>query len=378
MTLRNAVFQVHWFLGITAGIVLALVGMTGAVLSFEDELLEALNPGVYSVEPGGREALAPAALLERVALHRPGEAIASLELSADPRDASVVGFAPRDGERRGERRHVDPYDGALLPEPRYQGFFRTTMQLHRWLAVDDIGKQVVGASTVVLVFFCLSGLYLRWPRRLGSLRTWLALDWQRKGRNFLRHLHTIVGTWVLLAYLVMALTGLWWSYGWYREAVNAWAASGEPARPAASAQGGGIPASRGPPPPVDIAVAWQAFDAVVPEWSTATLSIPADGDPVSFRYLDADPSHERARNTLDLDRWTLAPVEHERYDGGSLRRKIGSSMFALHRGSFFGTAGVVAFMVASLLMPLFTISGWMLYLDRRRRKRAAMDEARSG
>ena len=255
MTLRNAVFQVHWFLGITAGIVLALVGVTGAVLSFEDELLEALNPGVYSVEPSGREALAPAALLERVALHRPGEAIASLELSADPRDASVVGFAPRDGERRGERRHVDPYDGALLPEPRYQGFFRTTMQLHRWLAVDDIGKQVVGASTVVLVFFCLSGLYLRWPRRLGSLRTWLALDWQRKGRNFLRHLHTIVGTWVLLAYLVMALTGLWWSYGWYREAVNAWAASGEPARPAASAQGGGIPASRGPPPPVDIAAA---------------------------------------------------------------------------------------------------------------------------
>lgn len=377
MTFRNAVFQVHWCLGITAGVVLALVGVTGGILSFEDELLEALNPGVYTVEPAGRESLAPATLLERVAPQRPGEAIASLELSADPRDAALVGFAPKDGARRGERRHVDPYDGTLLPEPRYQGFFRTTMQLHRWLAVEDVGKQVVGASTVILVFFCLSGLYLRWPRRWGSLRTWLALDWRQKGRNFLWHLHSIVGTWVLLAYLVMSLTGLWWSYGWYREAVNTWAASAEPARPAGSAPGDDTAALRGAPPPVDIAAAWQAFDVVVPAWSTATLSIPAGGDPVSFRYLDADPAHERARNTLDLDRWTLAPVWHERYDDGSLRRKIGSSMFALHRGSFFGTAGVVAFMVASLLMPLFTISGWMLYLDRRRKQRAAAAAARA-
>lgn len=52
-TFRNAVFQVHWFLGITAGVVLALVGVTGGMLSFEDEILEALNPGVMTVEPAG-------------------------------------------------------------------------------------------------------------------------------------------------------------------------------------------------------------------------------------------------------------------------------------------------------------------------------------
>ena len=45
-TFRNAVFQVHWLFGITAGIVLAIVGVTGGLLSFEDALLTALNPGV--------------------------------------------------------------------------------------------------------------------------------------------------------------------------------------------------------------------------------------------------------------------------------------------------------------------------------------------
>lgn len=362
-TFRNAVFQLHWLFGITAGIVLAIVGVTGGLLSFEDELLKALNPGVMTVQPRDR-ALPPGALLERVREQRPGEPVASLQLSSDSADAAIVGFAPKDGGRRGERRHLDPYTGELLGEPRYQGFFRTTMQLHRWLVADDIGKQVVGASTVILVFFCLSGLYLRWPRRLDSLRTWLALDWRQKGRNFLWHLHSVVGTWVLLSYLVMALTGLWWSYGWYREAVNDWAARGAPGK-----QEIADPADRSEPPPFDIDAAWQAFTGAAPAWSTATLALPQGDKPVSVRYLDADPAHERARNELALDRWTLQPVAHQRYDDGTWRQKIGASMFALHRGSYFGIGGTIVFMLASFVMPLFAVSGWMLYLDRRRRKR---------
>ncbi|HEU4813543.1 MAG TPA: PepSY domain-containing protein, partial [Xanthomonadaceae bacterium] len=211
MTVRNAIFQVHWLLGITAGVVLALVGATGAMLSFEDAILERLNPGVLRVEARG-EPLAPVQLVDRVRAQRSDDAIASLTLSADPGGVARVAFEPKgDGGGRGERRTLDPYTGELLPAARGEGFFRTTMQLHRWLAADDVGKQVVAASTVALVFFCLSGLYLRWPRGRASLHAWFALDWKQRGRAFLWRLHAVVGTWVLLAYLVMALSGLWWS-----------------------------------------------------------------------------------------------------------------------------------------------------------------------
>src|SRR3546814_4085362 len=83
MTFRNAIFQLHWFFGITAGIVLAIVGVTGGILSFEDELLKALNPGVMTVQPQG-ERLAPGELVERVRRQRPGEEVVSLQFSADP------------------------------------------------------------------------------------------------------------------------------------------------------------------------------------------------------------------------------------------------------------------------------------------------------
>ena len=383
MTVRNVLFQVHWFLGITAGIVIAFVGLTGAILSFEQQILKSLNPGVMTVTHEGEAPLAPEALIKRVSEQQPKAHVQSLSLSADRTEAARVGFAPHKdakpgpgGRTRGETRYVNPYTGQLLAKPKGEGFFRTTMRLHRWLAIDEVGKQIVAFSTLALIYFCLSGIYLRWPRRWGSLRTWLALDWKQKGRNFLWHLHSIVGTWVLLAYLVMSLSGLWWSYGWYKDALSAWAdlptaqprgESARGAKPSPQARGqGATPAAD----TFDVQAAWTAFENAVPAWSSATLQWPRGDGPVQVRYLDRDPRHERANNTLELDPANWSEIKHERYADKSWKQRLVGGIFAVHRGSYFGLAGVIIFMLASLLMPLFAITGWMLYLQRRKTKRA--------
>lgn len=395
---KNAIFQVHWFLGITAGLVLAVVGVTGAMLSFEHDLLKAMNAGVMTVPVQGRAPLAPAELLARIARAEPGKAIASLTLSSVPGDSARVGFAPPPGaapgpggRARGETRYVDPYSGALLAAPRGEGFFRTTMQIHRWLAADEIGKQIVGFSTLALVFFCLSGLYLRWPRKWLDWRAWLKLEWAQKGRSFLWHLHSIVGTWVVVAYLVMALTGLFWSYEWYRSGLYAMTGTPVPAQRGGPSAGGGAKpggdsamrregSARGvagsdtapaPAPALDLAAAFAAFEAAVPARSTLTLRLPTSaGQPLEFGYQDPDPAHERANNRLVLDAATLAVTAHERYDDKPAGQKIMASIFPLHSGSYFGLPGLVLFALASLAMPLFAVTGWMLYLDRRKKKRA--------
>ena len=388
---KNAIFQIHWFLGITAGIVLAVVGVTGAVLSFEHDLLKAMNAGVMTVPVPGRAPLAPADLLARIAQAEPGKSIASITLSSEPGDAARVGFAPPanaqpgpGGRVRGESRYVDPYTGALLGQPRGEGFFRTSMQIHRWLAAGDVGKQIVGASTVALVFFCLSGLYLRWPRKWRDWRAWLRLDAALKGRSFLWHLHSVVGTWVVVAYLVMSLTGLFWSYDWYRSGL--YTITGTPVPAQRGGPPGGAPAKppapRGdaaPPAALDVAAAFAAFDAVVPARSTLTLRLPtAAGQALEFSYQDPDPAHERANNKLVLEAGTLAVSAHERYDDKPAGQKIMASILPLHSGSFFGLPGLLLFGLASLAMPLFAITGWMLYLDRRRKKRAVREaEARA-
>jgi sulfite reductase (NADPH) flavoprotein alpha-component len=174
-------FQIHWFLGITAGVVLAIMGVTGALLSFENDLLRLMNPGVMTVTPQAEGPLPPHELVARIQAAFPEKRLTGLNLSADPREAVRVGFAAsvdsQDGQgrpasqrggRRSEWRYADPYTGVLLGEPRGQGFFRFTAELHRWLAAGEVGKAITGASTLALVVLCLSGLYLRWPSTLPS------------------------------------------------------------------------------------------------------------------------------------------------------------------------------------------------------------------
>ena len=43
-------------------------------------------------------------------------------------------------------------------------------------------------------------------------------------------------------------------------------------------------------------------------------------------------------------------------------------MLSVHRGKVFGFAGMVVFMLAALMLPLFCITGYLLYMDRRRKQ----------
>ncbi len=384
--LKKIWFQTHWLLGISAGIVLAIVGVTGGMLSFEHEIQRAINPGVMSVTPRSTATLTPAELFARVRDAVPDKRITALVLSADPTDAVRLTFAPQGKEPagrkgpRGETRYVDPYTGVLLGQPRGVEFFRSVRQMHRWLAADDIGKQVVGASTVALIVLTLSGLYLRWPRRWSDVRAWFTFGFAHKGRSFLWGMHSVVGTWVLIPYLLMALTGLYWSYDWYRSALFDISGTSRPAvQPQsragnATAGGQGERSNRTPRAneALDINALWQVFRGEAGAFESATLRLPERaGEPVRIDYLPLGAAHERASNRLLLDPAGGAIRQHERYVEKTAGAQFMASIFPLHSGSFFGVGGVIALMIASLLMPLFAITGWMLYLDRRKTKRAA-------
>lgn len=64
--------QTHWLLGITIGLVLPVVGVTGAIMAFEDPIMEALSPGIVQLAPRAEPVLTPDGLLSRFALQKPG------------------------------------------------------------------------------------------------------------------------------------------------------------------------------------------------------------------------------------------------------------------------------------------------------------------
>ncbi|KPW60587.1 Iron-uptake factor [Pseudomonas syringae pv. philadelphi] len=363
--LKKVLFQLHWFFGITAGLVLALMGITGALYSFEDEILDVLNPDTLLVEERAA-ALPPLELVHKLEAAT-GLTVAILRVETLGNRAAQVYFTPEPGERRGPKRNFDPYTGELKGDALGEGFFDFILQVHRYLAAGEVGKQVTAACTLILLFFCLSGLYLRWPRNALSWRVWLTMDWAKKGRSFNWDLHSVFGTWCLLFYLLFAITGLNWSYDWVSNGLNTLMGDA----PSVQRKPPVVTANKTAPLVVDYAAVWDSIQKTAgPELRAYNLRLPASGgQPATVFYLLKDSPHPRALNSITLDPANGQVSAVSRYAERGLGAQLLASNYALHVGSYFGLAGRIIMTGASLMMPLFFITGWLLYLDRRRKKR---------
>lgn len=409
---KKTFFQIHWFLGITAGLVLSIMGVTGAIYSYEQQILKWINTDSYTVQAQSGPKLSPAELYQHFKQQNPEMQINSVSLDASPTGSSTVNIA-KEGARRGYNMMVNPYTAEVLPEIKGREFFQFIQQLHRYLTMGPVGKQITGACALMLIFFVLSGLYLRWPKR-HSVKQWLAVKPQLKGRNFIWDLHAVVGTWVVIFYLILACTGLYWSYDWWRNGMfkvlgverpqpemqqgQGGRGGAEQGRSAGESRGEGA-GERGPRSEgqrenrgegrergVDDTLlltalnkSWAGFqNEFNDKYSTVTFNIPkkADGE-LKLSFTDVEVQHERARNNATYNYQDAAFTLVEMYEDKKLNEKIMSSMLPVHRGSFFGPIYQFFAMVASLLMPLFFVTGWMLYLKRRKQKKLTL-AARQG
>jgi sulfite reductase (NADPH) flavoprotein alpha-component len=374
---KKIIFQLHWFFGISAGLVLAVMGITGALYSFEGEIIRALNTERWQIQPGEQGHLPPGELVARIEAAT-ADRVTGLGVDSRHEGPGMAFLAPPPGERRGPRVVFDPYTGEVLAEPVGQDFFHLMLMLHRFLSMGEVGKQITAASTLALIFFCLSGLYLRWPRKVLNWRTWLTFDWKKKGRSFNWDLHAVAGTWALLFYLCAGLTGLYWSYDWYREGLTRML-SDSPQEKREGRGRGGREAPRGPAPEVDYDAVWQSIQQTAgPKLVAWNLRLPpVAGQPASVFYMLEGADHVRAFNQFQVDPQSGAISRHERYADKSFKAQLLTSIYALHVGEYFGMPGRILMMLATGAMPLFFVTGWLLYLDRRRKKRAALAARRS-
>ena len=126
--IRTLLFWTHLATGTVAGVVIAVMCVTGAALAMKPQILAAIDAKVRTVEPRDRTPLEPSALA--AAAHAAlGAPPASMVIDRNPA-ASVAASAS------GRTLYIDPYTGAALGEasPRAQRFFRSLEDWHRWLA----------------------------------------------------------------------------------------------------------------------------------------------------------------------------------------------------------------------------------------------------
>lgn len=374
-TIKAVLFQVHSIAGLVLALLVSLIALTGAIMSFEDEIVDQLNAGIMQVPPRQIPALMPDGLVARLKAGQDLGKVSAVTLSSDPSAAVHVRFARDERGDRPTSLYVDPYDARMLGSPRGEAFFATVRRLHRWLLIPGDGKgwgrPITGTVALGLIVMLVSGLVLRWPRRAGSAKMWLKPNLGLSGRGLHRSLHTVIGTWVLPVYLTIALTGLWFSFEWYKDGVT-WLL----ARPHVTAAKMPAKSSRavdrsGTAQPIGFDQAWTTFQREEGgRFSRAQLTLPAGAATViRIRSWGKDRTLETTRDEFRIDAVTGRIVSAERYDDKTFGEKIIAAIYDIHRGAILGWPGKLAFMIAAALMPLFSVTGILLYLSRRRLRR---------
>jgi uncharacterized iron-regulated membrane protein len=374
----HSLLLLHRWAGLTLGLVLAVIGTTGSILSFQREIDATLNPALFHASGPADPAIGFAAI-QRLAEAR-GQAIGSIR----PPDAvwPVWVVSPPRGARGALTAHYDPATGTLLGErdPR-RSFIGVTRELHDTLLLRDHGgRAAVGWLGVATLLFCVTGVWLWWPRKGGIGRALVTLR-RRPALLLNLDLHRVVGIWMAAVLPVVSLSGVAIIFpGWFRPLLGIEAPAPGPQRPGPAGQGGAREAPRADHPH---APAGPDADAIVaaalahlPRQEVTGVTPPArPGQPwsVTLRPLGTDPEI-RGRSMLSLDA-TSGAVLQER---GPRTRSAAEEALALQRwlygGALLGMSGRVVVFLSGLAMPLFFVTGlaaWLLCRRNRRRLRAA-------
>lgn len=221
--MRKIFAKIHLWLSIPLGIFISIICLTGAILVFEQEITQALNPELYRVETTSRNTpLSPSELAEAINRQVPDTLqLTSLQFAQDPEKPVWAGF-----KNAGKKTlSVNPYTGEMNGWSKNYPFFQEVRKLHRWLldaparkGEKSVGKVIVGITTLLMVVILISGLVIWIPRTTKALKNRLKISCTKGWRRFWYDSHVATGFYTLIFLLVMALTGLTWSFGWYRTA----------------------------------------------------------------------------------------------------------------------------------------------------------------
>lgn len=159
--LRDVLRIAHRYIGLVAGLVLVVTGLTGSALVFRSEIDAALDPHLLRVAPGpSRAALQP--MLERVRQEHPADPVARVRMPTRP-DATLefwMGPAPA------RLVYADPYTGAVLGARAPTEFLTGWLfLLHSHMLSGELGHIVAGIAGLLLIALSLSGIVTRDERR---------------------------------------------------------------------------------------------------------------------------------------------------------------------------------------------------------------------
>lgn len=388
-TRRKRWLAVHLYLGLSAGLLLAVVGLTGGLLVFYQELQEVLNPELSIVslpDPAQRQ------------LRSLDDIVAAAENAKPPGSRFFKVYYPRKADiaykflyfvREGNPASngdgyyifVDPYtarvQGLQLWHPKDQYWGRPLvsfiMQLHWCLLLGKTGGTIVAILAAFSIISVLTGLIVWWPLT-GRFRQ--ALTFKRKASpvrlNF--DLHKTFGFYCCIVLLPVLFSGI---YMTLPERVDVLLKPFSTiTRPNAYS---GIPETidSGIPPEGQATISPAQVEAIVqqkyPGGRLWMLNAPKDRLDV-FRVMKRDLdelSRYVGYRDIAVDQYSGEILKVYDSGTGSNADVFYDWQWPLHSGHAFGWPGRILVLLSGLACLLLYVTGVIRWLQKRRAKRTS-------
>lgn len=385
---RKLWLNVHLYIGLIAGAVLAVVGLTGSFAVFYVELQEILNPelAIVSTPPEHRQKL------------RSLDEIVAAAESVKPQDSrffkvyyprkpdiayKLLYFVRDDKQANngdGYYIFVDPYTATVNGTQRYYlkdrywgrpivGFI---MQLHWCLLQGRMGADINGILAAISIISVLTGLILWWPLT-GKFKQALTFKRNASTARFNFDLHKTLGFYSAIVLLPVLFSGVYFNLPrQVNVAVNLFS---QVSRPSAF---NSIPMEiRSKPPQAgQQALSLSTVEAIVQErYPTGSLWMllgPKSPEDV-YKVMKKD--------VTELSRFIgYRDIAVDQYSGEIVKvydNSVGTSgdrfldwQWPLHSGYAFGWTGRMLVFFSGLVCPILYVTGVVRWLQKRRAMRA--------
>ncbi len=375
---RKVFLQIHRTIGLFVGAVFVLVGLSGAVLAFREDIDELLNASIMRVDaPAQASYRSPDEILGAALAAIPADGKAErLTMPRHPGSAAAITYMVEtdDLETDVYQLFVDPYTAKVKGQRLYQHrgspfsqpLIPFLMTFHWTLLLGFNNAYVLGSLAILVFISILVGLYLWFPLN-GDWRLGLKIKWGASAERLAYDVHRSVGIYCAAILLVMLFTGVAMIF---KPATQSVTSLFSPVHPDLDyGKSKPLPGQS----PIGVGAAVAAADKIFPDGRLHWILLPSapSGVYVVGKQSDDEPNRTKTSRNVGVDQYSGEVLQVQDRDGFTAGEKFLEWLFPLHSGEAFGAIGRSIVLFIGLTPLTLYVTGFLRWRQKRRAKRRA-------
>ena len=374
---KKVAFNLHKYVGVVAGVYMLIMSLTGIVLVFHDELSEWLNP--YSPKIQGTERASFDRIFQNCETASPGFKFKNMMVDLDNHPTLVFG---NHADGRKITCEANQFTGEFLKVRDENQILKFITDLHFNLLSGTNGRTANGIGGVILLMLTITGLMIWW-RSINSFKTLFKLRPERKNNAppvswlsaiVIKNAHALFGVCFTPFLIIWSISGFYFGFPTFTEQCL------NPILPVASQNK--TSAEPSIKPNTDPSAKSRSADELVraaqnaaPGFDFVTRIAMQDKRKKLARIWLAKTEREtnsaKEKCQVFLDPTSATVVSVSRAENPLAGDVFLQTLTKLHFGTIGGIYTKCAWVVAGCIPAILSISGWLIFAYKSKRKRAA-------